>query len=127
MGSREIGKLGEDLAVKYLRCRGFRILDRNFEARIGGTKLGEIDIVAKKGNSIIFIEVKTLANGKSSFLPEDKINQQKKKSLIKSAEFWLARNKMPLDYRWQIDIISVRVDTQKRKAKIFRFPDAISL
>ena len=53
----EIGKLGEDLACRYLQNQGYKILERNFEAR-----QGEIDIIALDKSEIIFIEVKTRSN-----------------------------------------------------------------
>lgn len=54
MTNRELGRIGEDLAENYLKHSGFRILNRNYRC-----KAGEIDIVALKGSSLHFIEVKT--------------------------------------------------------------------
>lgn len=53
----EIGKKGEDLAIRYLRRNGYKILVRNFR-----TPLGEIDIIAMDGDTLAFIEVKTRAS-----------------------------------------------------------------
>jgi len=58
--NKKIGKLGEDIGVKYLKNKGYKILDRNFEKRVVSMKFGEIDIIAKKDKTIIFCEVKTL-------------------------------------------------------------------
>jgi putative endonuclease len=51
---REFGKAGEDLAVRYLRKKGYKILERNYTCPVG-----EIDIVARDKKTIVFVEVKT--------------------------------------------------------------------
>ena len=121
MNNQEIGKLGEVIAVKYLKKKGYRILDRNFEFRVAGRKKGELDIVVKKHGIISFIEVKALDNQEQTFAPEDRIDFKKKKSIAKTAEFWLLKNKIPLESKCQIDVVSIRLDFQTRKAKISHF------
>ena len=51
---KELGAKGENIAVSYLKSRGYRILERNYRIR-----LGEIDIIAEQGGHLVFIEVKT--------------------------------------------------------------------
>ncbi len=122
---KELGKIGEKEAEKYLRKKGYKILDRNFVFRIPGDfQKGEIDIVAKKGETICFIEVKTLKNPKIKIFPEDKINFSKKRKLIWTAENWLMKNKIPLETKWQIDVVSVIIQGKKRE--ISHFENAIS-
>ena len=53
---RLIGRLGEDIACRYLTLKGFFIISRNFTCR-----MGEVDIIAKKGRFVVFVEVKTSA------------------------------------------------------------------
>jgi len=86
--------------------------------------------VAKKGDTISFVEVKTLKAIKG-FLPEDKVNFSKRKKLRVSAESWLMKNKIPLNSKWQIDVISIKIDynpptTQKGKVKIDHFENAVA-
>ena len=122
---KELGKIGEKEAEKYLRKKGYKILDRNYVFRIhGDLQRGEIDIVAKKGETICFIEVKALKNPKIEIFPEDKINFSKKRKLIWTAESWLMKNKIPLDTKWQIDVVSVII--QGKKKEISHFENAIS-
>ena len=52
------GERGEKLVARYLRRKGYRILERNFQ-----TRFGEIDLIARKGDVIVFVEVKTRAPG----------------------------------------------------------------
>ena len=122
--SKEIGKLGEKIAEDYLQKKGYKILDKNYVFKIPKSpKFGEIDIVAKKGDTICFFEVKTLLNPKTLIFPEEKVDFQKQKKLIKTAESWLIKNKIPLNKKWQIDIISILLENGK--AKISHFENAI--
>ena len=126
MDKQEVGKIGESLATKYLDDNGYAIVDRNFEFRKKGIKYGELDIVAKKDDIFVFVEVKTSkmsekqkARGNASgFLPQDRVSFKKKKYIIKTAEFWLAKNKMPMNTKWRIDVIGIQLDFQTRKARL---------
>lgn len=119
MNTKILGNFGEKIAEDYLKKKGYRILDRNFQFKIAGNLRGEIDIIAEKKGIISFIEVKTL---QSNYIqPEDKVNFLKQKKLIKSAEIWLIKNKIPLDKKWQIDIISIKTNLFLKKAKIRHF------
>ena len=124
MDKKGIGNFGEKIAENYLRNKGYQILDKNFVFRMpGNPQKGEIDIVTKKGDIISFVEVKTLKR-KEGFLPEDKVNFSKRKKLRVAAERWLMKNKIPLDSKWQIDVISVEIG-QNKKIKIDHFENAI--
>jgi len=134
MNSKQFGNLGEKIAENYLRKKGYQILDRNYSFRIAGNpQKGEIDIVAKKDGIISFIEVKTLQPiryikfGREQFSaisPEEKVNFNKQKKLVKTAESWLMKNKISLDTQWQIDIIAIEI-SQDNKAKIRHLKNAV--
>jgi putative endonuclease len=128
MNSKQLGDWGEKIASKYLKNKGYQILEKNYSPKfISGPKKGEIDIVAKKGGVISFVEVKTLTEDcggpTSAISPEDKVNFLKKKKIIKMAEFWLMEKKIPLDSKWQVDIVAIRIDSNLKKAKIRYFPN----
>lgn len=119
------GKFGENLTCNFLIKRGYKILDRNYRFRpTKNLQKGEIDIVAKKNDRIIFIEVKTLKNPKIGIFPEEKISFNKKRKLVLTAESWLIKNKIPLDSKWQIDVISVLI--KDNKVKISHFENVVS-
>jgi len=124
MNSKETGKLGEEIAANYLQSKGYQILDRNFQRRVSRFLKSELDIVAKKDDTICFIEVKALRD--SEFLPEEKVDFKKKRRLVKTAESWLMKKKIALDTKWQIDIVSVKIDSRLKKAKISHFENAVS-
>jgi len=139
MDSKQLGNLGEKIAGNYLERKGYRILERNYSPRfISGPQKGEIDIVAKKKDIIIFVEVKTLRfvspwpessrrlSQDDSFNPEDKVDFLKQRKIIKTAESWLVKNKIFLETKWQIDILAVGVDLNKRRARIRHFKNAVA-
>ena len=125
MDSKKLGILGEKIAEKYLKKKGYRILDKNYSSKfVSGPQRGEIDIVAKKSDIISFVEVKALEESGEPFSdisPEEKFNLAKKRKIIKMAENWLIENKIPLDSKWQIDVISIKIDLENKKAKILYF------
>ena len=123
MEAKEIGKLGEKIAEKYLKKKGYKILDKNYSPNfISGPQRGEIDIIAKRGDVISFIEVKTLTeNNKFAISPEEKVNFSKQRKIEKAAESWLMKKKIPLNSKWQIDVIAIKIDLNFKKAKIRYF------
>ena len=95
--NKQIGKIGEDLACDLLKNKGYQILERNW-----GNKWGEIDIIAKDKNTIVFVEVKT----KVSLIfgnPEEMVSPRKLAQIQKLASFFpLAKNNS-----LRIDVIAV--------------------
>ena len=127
MSSKQLGILGEQIAKNYLKNKGYEILDKNFSFRIpGNPQKGEVDIVAKKSDIISFIEVKTLTDrGRASIIsPEEKVDFRKQRKLVKNAESWLMKKKIPLNAKWQIDVLAIELNSNK-EAKITHFENAI--
>ena len=125
MDTKKVGNFGEQIAENYLRNKGYQILDKNFSFRIpGNPQKGEIDIVAKKSDIISFIEVKTLRTPDSPISPEEKVDFGKQRKLVKTAESWLMKKKIPLNSKWQIDVIAIELNSNK-KAKINHFENAV--
>lgn len=105
---QEIGKLGENLATKYLENLGYKIIERNFLCR-----QGEIDIIAHNKQEIVFIEVKTRTNlhyGK----PAEAVTNIKQKHIEKSAKYYLYKNKLEKAYV-RIDVIEIYIWNNKYK------------
>ena len=112
----DIGKLGEDLACKFLEKKGFHMKTRNYR-RI----FGELDIVAEKKDKIHFVEVKAVSyeTGKNTpFKPEDAVGYRKQKRLKRAIHGYLREYPVSYETEWQFDIIAVYVDTEKKTAKI---------
>ena len=112
----ELGKYGERIAEKYLKKNGYNILEKNFKCIYG-----EIDIIAKESNCIVFIEVKTRRRIKS-MLPEDSVGFMKQKHLKKVAEYYLhKRNNEDAVYRFDV----VSVELSKGCSQIYLVRDVI--
>lgn len=114
--SQQVGIIGEKLAEKYLRQKGYRILARNFFNPIG-RRIGEIDIIAKKDELIVFVEVKTRLQKPSIIIPEECINRVKLHKLNKIAAYYLKTNKL-IPNPYQFDAISILYDQINKKASI---------
>lgn len=123
--SKKLGKAGEIIAKNYLQKKGYQILAENYIPKWASFDRKEIDLIAKKDDVIVFVEVKTVSENQG-FLPEDKINFLKQKKIIKVAESFLLERKIPLDTKWQIDTISVRIDPNFKKAKIRHLENTIA-
>lgn len=122
---RRKGDKGEEVAFLYLKDNGYKILDRNYENRFG-----EIDIIAKKNKTIIFVEVKTRRvegdkRADDELYPERNVDWKKQGKLIRAAEYYLIENKYPDDTSWQIDVIGVELDEEIRKANLRHIKNAV--
>lgn len=109
--NRAKGASGEEEAVRYLRANGYRITERNWTAG----KL-EVDIVAKKGRYIVFIEVKTRFS-KSYGEPWEAVRQRKRQNIIRAADIYIQRKNISEEPRF--DIISIVFLPEKTEIEHF--------
>ena len=100
MRKKQLGKLGEDLALAYLLRRGFRFIDRSFSC-----SFGEIDLIMKDGRTLVFVEVKTRLSGRYGS-PEEAVPRRKLRSIIKTSQVFkkISKNLPKLE---RIDVVSV--------------------
>ncbi|MCG8616251.1 MAG: YraN family protein [Desulfobacterales bacterium] len=95
-----LGKAGETAAARYLENRGYTILERNFRH-----KTFEIDIIARDGDTLCFIEVKTRSNT-SKALPREAVHPAKQKKMILGAT-WYLKHKRLTNQRARFDVVEV--------------------
>lgn len=95
-----LGKIGENKAAKFLQQKGYQIIEKNFKS-----KFGEIDIIAKKNNLIVFVEVKTRSskNFGSGF---ESVDSRKIEKIIKTANYFISVKNLH-DNLLRFDIISI--------------------
>ena len=87
MDTKTVGQEGEERASKYLMENGYCIVERNFR-----TKYGEIDIIVKKAETVVFVEVKTMPNATSDMLSKV-LNTQKQQRIIKTSKRFLQNHR----------------------------------
>ena len=97
MNTKEIGNFGEDKACEFLEKQGITVLKRNFHARCG-----EIDIIAKDGETIVFAEVKTRIS-KEYGTPSEFVDFRKQEKIIQTALYYLGND----DTDMRFDVIEV--------------------
>ena len=107
--SQKKGELGEDIACRYLACKGYSILERNYTRRCG-----EIDIVARKGKKLHFVEVKACIKG-SSMRPLDNMHPVKMAKLRSVILVYLSQRR---SMEWQFDIVLVDMDMTSKLARV---------
>ena len=108
---QKIGKLGERLAIKFLQNKGYQILNKNIYFRGG-----EIDILAKFKERIIFIEVKTRTNHRFGY-PEESLDKKKMAKISQAVNNYLFKHPEIID--WQVDCLSITYDFSRKLAKIY--------
>lgn len=113
---RDLGRIGEDAACRYLRRSGYRILERNFSCH-----RGEIDIICEKSDCIVFVEVKTRANDTGAD-PEENITHAKRRKIETLAQIWLERNPCP-NRAYRFDAVSV-VKPDDAPPRVRHIPEA---
>ena len=115
---RKIGDIGEEVASKYLVNKGYIVLERNY-----WKPWGEIDIVAEKQKTLIFVEVKTVTRESSTdktsnIRPEENFHPAKLKRLHRAIQTYLLEKKIPESKAWQIDLACVYLELSTKKAKV---------
>ena len=118
--SQDLGKTGEVLARRRLEAMGYRILEANYRARGG-----EIDLVAEKGGSLVFVEVRA-RTGDAMGSPEESLTAQKRSHLIAAAQEYLQANQAE-EREWRIDLVAVEVGKSGRLARLDVVENAVEL
>ncbi len=99
MTTKLLGEQGERLAEEHLKAQGYHILERNFR-----NKLGEIDLIARHGDCICFVEVKTRVN---SDAPQEAVGWHKQRKLTRLAQAYLKEKFGTVDVHSRFDVVAV--------------------
>jgi putative endonuclease len=118
MKRKDLGNRGEQLALNFLKKKGFRILETNYRC-----PHGEIDIITRQKDCLVFIEVRTKTN-LAFGSPEESITNAKKRHLESVANHYLQNlAKMPLS--WRIDLIAIELESDNKLKRIEHIENAI--
>jgi len=105
---KELGKRGEDIAIKFLKEKGYKIIERNYRC-----PMGEVDVVAEDKETLVFVEVKTRTSTNFG-LPEEAISYRKKQHLSRIASFYLIYHKIK-EANCRFDVVSILMESDKIK------------
>ncbi len=101
MNRRKEGAYYENLVAEYLKTQGYEILEKNYRCRIG-----EIDLIAKEGETLVFVEVKYRRNDKMGD-PKEAVDQKKQKKISMTASYYLMRECGRMDIPCRFDVAAV--------------------
>ncbi len=114
----EVGKIGEDLAKKFLEGKGYKILEQNYR-----TRFAEIDLVAEKSGKLVFVEVRTKI-GENFGTPEDTINKAKLRKVL-----WNAKNYIGFK-NWQgscrVDAVCIVLNQNFSVARLTHYENIVN-
>jgi len=107
------GARGEEKACDFLQGQGYRILERNYRCR-----LGEIDIIAREGRTVVFVEVKARSSGRFG-LPQEAVGPRKRRRMTAIALHYL-QSRGWLGEPARFDVASVGLDGGQETVTLFR-------
>ena len=112
-----VGREGEAIAAEYLLDKGYVLLVRNYSC-----PLGEIDLVVREQDTLVFVEVRT-KTGASFGLPQESINNRKQQKLRQLAWYYLKATKQE-NSNCRFDVMAVTLNRQGKKVRVEHIIDA---
>ena len=110
---RQLGDAGEGLAAAALKKQGYKILEHNYV-----TPLGEIDLIARQGKTLIFIEVKTRQNTRFG-APQEAVSPAKQARLRRLADYYLKQKKLG-EVLMRFDVVAIIMGEEKPQIEIIQ-------
>lgn len=106
MNNIEKGKLGEEIALKYIISKGGKVIEKNYR-----TKIGEVDIIAKLNGELVFVEVKSRSNINYGY-PSESVNYKKKRKITNVAKYYILENSLE-NLSIRFDVIEIYFNEKK--------------
>ena len=110
---QELGAAGERAAARYLRSLGFKILESRYRC-----PRGEIDLIARDGSSLVFVEVKTRRSG-SGWVPEDAVTVSKQRRIRGVALWYLANRRSLSEIGLRFDVVAVELHGREFECRLY--------
>ncbi len=119
---QKIGRIGEDIAARYLENKGFVVVEKNYRK-----KYGEIDIITQKGKILHFIEVKSVScenlpsdvpRVTDAHRPEDNVHPRKLRRMANVIQAYLFSKYPKGQPEWVFDVVTVRLSMKTRQARV---------
>ncbi|HEY1410031.1 MAG TPA: YraN family protein [Promineifilum sp.] len=115
---KKLGRWGEDVAALQLEANGLTIVEHNWRC-----SLGEIDLVARDDEVLVFVEVKT-RKGRAFGAPEESLTPAKAQKLMQLGLQYVADHDLE-DVGWRIDLVAVELDESGRLLRCDHIPNAV--
>lgn len=116
---QSLGRMGETIAGVFLKNKGYSILERNWR-----TPYGEIDLVARQNETIVFVEVKTRAS-RSLGPPEISITRRKAEHMHHAAEYYIQEHPELMN-DWRIDLVTIQLQPKDTPVLIDHFENVLA-
>ena len=114
---KEVARIGERFAERHLKEKGYQIVERNYRSRFG-----EIDLIAKQGKRIVFVEVKTRRTLKFG-VPQAAVTPAKQKQISKLALSYLQTHGL-LDVPCRFDVVAIFLSSKSTPARLTHIENA---
>ena len=111
--NKTIGNYGESQAAEFLKNNKYKIIEKNFSC-----KFGEIDIIAKDKNIVVFVEVKSRSNKKYG-TPALAVNYYKRKNIIKAAKYYIMKNKLQNEF-CRFDVVEILLENDDNNIRLIK-------
>ena len=115
---RGLGRHGEELAAQHLMAKGYEIVARNWRC-----PSGELDLVAREGDSLAFVEVRT-RRGRALGTPEESVTAAKQARLVDLVEAYVQEHDWMGAYR--IDVVAIELDRRGRLLRLDHYENAVT-
>lgn len=106
MNNVEKGRLGEEIAFKYIVSNGGNVIEKNYR-----TKIGEIDLIVRTNKELVFVEVKSRSNINYGY-PSESVNYKKRRKIINVAKYYILENSL-YNLSIRFDVIEVYFNEKK--------------
>ncbi len=119
--AQQIGDIGERLARTHLESKGYSILATNYRCR-----WGEIDLIARHGSALVFVEVRT-RRGSAYGSPEESVTQSKAQRLMLSAQHYIdSAAERPDEVEWRIDVVAIQLGPGRRVVSVRHLENVVA-
>ncbi len=115
---QRLGRWGEGVAATHLTALGYTIVARNWRCAAG-----EIDLVARDGETLVFVEVKT-RRGRAYGAPEEALTPRKAQKLLQLGAQYCAEHELS-DVNWRIDLVAIELDARGLLLRCEHIPNAV--
>lgn len=124
--TQEIGKLGEDVALKFLEKKGWKIIERNYRK-----KIGEIDLIGQKNKKLLFVEVKSISCENFERIedvspPEERVDKEKQRKIRKTIEIYFSHRRLDFSQTdFEFHVVSVFLYPEAKRAVVRHLENVI--